>query len=211
MRETLQQQKEHMLKYHLKGRGIKDKRVLRAFSEVPREKFVRGDLQRMAYADSPLPIGHKVTISQPYIVALMCELLEVKEDYKVLDIGSGSGYQSAILAQLSKKVVALERVKPLVEQSKRVFRELEYENIEVIHTDGSKGYEEYAPYDAINIAAATEDINNELLRQLKIGGKIVYPQKDGERYQRLTVIEKKDGGYEKTYHGGVHFVPLIRD
>lgn len=191
--------------------GIKDPRILEAFREVPRERFVSKSLQKFAYADTPLPIGYNVTISQPYIVAKMCEILQLKQTDVVLDIGTGSGYQAAILSQLCTKVYTIERVRDLANEAQRQLQLLGHINVEVIVGDGSLGYPSGAPFDKIKIAAATDSASQEWIEQLKTDGKIVFPRGNGS-VQRLIEIQKNsEGRIIETDHGGVRFVPLIRE
>ncbi|MFA5623256.1 MAG: protein-L-isoaspartate(D-aspartate) O-methyltransferase [Candidatus Dojkabacteria bacterium] len=210
MQSNHKKEREELIKSYLLPRGISNERVLEAFSKVDRKQFVPHSFEDMAYLDRPLPIGHDVTISQPYIVALMCELLDLHGDEKVLDIGTGSGYQAAILSLLSKQVISIERIEELADSSRARLSKLGYKNIEVIYGDGSKGYEREAPYDGIIVAATAEDITDAWKNQLKIGGKIVYPQRiDGTEI--LVEAIKTEEGFEKYNHGYVSFVPLIED
>lgn len=189
-------------------RGIRDKRVIEVMKKVPRHLFVPEDIIDEAYDDRALPIGHGQTISQPYIVALMTELLELKGDEKVLEIGTGSGYQAAILAELAKEVHTIERIEPLAEEAKKRFERLGYKNIRIYIKDGTEGLSEEAPFDRIIITAATPDIPQPLIDQLKEGGIIVAPV--GERYsQHMLKAVKKAGELERYYLIPVAFVPLI--
>jgi protein-L-isoaspartate(D-aspartate) O-methyltransferase len=197
-----------MVKHQIEERGILDKRVLKALQEVPRHLFVPESVLNEAYADYPLPIGHGQTISQPYIVALMTELLELNGNEKVLEIGTGSGYQAAILSKLAKKVITIERVKELADKTKKLLKK--YKNVLVVHGDGTKGYAREAPYDAIIITAAAEKIPKKVTEQLANNGRLVAPV--GPRYhQELVRIRKRNNVLEEDYHGGVIFVPLIGD
>ena len=198
-----------MVKTQIKSRGIQDARVLKAMRNTPRHLFVPKDLRDVAYIDRPLPIGLGQTISQPYIVALMTELLELKGDEKVLEIGTGSGYQAAVLAQLVKEVYSIEIVKPLADSSRALLERLGHENVKVIYGDGYKGLKEQAPFDRIIITAAPPEIPEDLIAQLKPGGIMVLPV--GKFYQELVVIEKKrDGTITKRSEGGVRFVPMVK-
>jgi len=199
--------REEMVNKHLRGRGIVNESVLKAFLEVPREEFVSEEYKAQAYSDSPLPIGYGVTISQPYIIALMCQLLDPSPKDKILDIGTGSGYQAAILSHLCKKVVTIERIKELVQDSKRRLKRLSYDNIKVVHGDGSDGYKQKSPYDGIIVAATTVKIPKAWKEQLKVGGKIIYPEGSGFVEELIEAVKTKDGIF-KTSHGGVRFVPL---
>jgi protein-L-isoaspartate(D-aspartate) O-methyltransferase len=199
-----------MIKHQIENRGIIDQKLLKAMREIPRELFVPENMKASAYEDNPLPIGKGQTISQPYIVALMTELLELRGNERVLEIGAGSGYQAAILSKLAKQVISIERVKELALRTKKLLRKYEYKNITVLHGDGTKGYEKEAPYDAIIITAAAQKIPKKLIEQLANNGRLVAPI--GPRYhQELVRIRKRNGVLEEDYHGGVIFVPLIGD
>ena len=195
----------------IKRRGIKDERVLQALLKVPRHLFVPEDLVHNAYVDAPLPIGMGQTISQPYIVALMTEALELDENSRVLEIGTGSGYQAAILAEIAKEVYTVERIPQLLERAQRVLKSLGYNNIHFKLGDGTEGWEEFAPYDAIIVTAGAPDIPEPLVKQLKEGGRLVIPVGD-ELTQRLLRIRKvKVNGKEKLKIedlGGCVFVKL---
>ncbi len=204
---TYKHQREQMINHHLKARDITDRRVLNAMSEIPREKFVPFKYKSSAYADHPLPIGHNQTISQPYIVALMCQLLELKGDEKVLDIGAGSGYQTAVLSKLAKKVIAIELLPELAEKAKQNIENLGINNAEVIVGDGAEGYKKEAPFDAVKSAAASARVPQPWKKQLKEGGRIVLPLKTGFM-QTLVRITKKNGRFTKEDITGVRFVPL---
>jgi protein-L-isoaspartate(D-aspartate) O-methyltransferase len=209
MKDSFKQKREDMVQ-KIASKGITNERILNAFSETPREEFVPEKYRELAYLDRPLPIGHDVTISQPYVVALMCDVLDLQENSKVLDIGTGSGYQAAILSHLCKEVVTIERIEELAKQAKKRLERLGYNNVQVIHGDGSKGYPSKSPYDAIKVAATSRKITKEWRQQLKIHGKIVYPElKDG--VQKLTEAIKTKTGFEKVSHGYVRFVPLIKN
>lgn len=200
--------REWMVETQIVERGIKDKNVIEAMKKVPRHLFVPEDIIEDAYDDRALPIGYGQTISQPYIVALMTELLELKGDEKVLEIGTGSGYQAAILAELVKEVHTIERVEALAEEARKKFEKLGYKNIKVYIKDGTEGLPEEAPFDRIIITAATPKIPDPLVPQLKEGGIIVAPV--GERYsQYMLKAEKKAGKLEEHYLIPVAFVPLI--
>jgi protein-L-isoaspartate(D-aspartate) O-methyltransferase len=199
-----------MVRTQISNRGITNKKVIRAFLGVPRERFVPDKYKELVYSDHPLSIGHGVTISQPYIVALMCQILDIDKNSKVLDIGTGSGYQAAILSHLCKEVVTIERIEELAKQARKRLQRLGYDNIEVICADGSKGYKKEAPYDGIKVAATTNKITKEWKRQLKINGKIVYPESTNG-VQKLIEATKTKTGFEKVSHGYVRFVPLIKE
>lgn len=201
-------QRQQMVKTQLKGRDITNERVLQAFRKVPREEFVEPKMREFAYDDNPLPIGYNQTISQPYIVAKMCQLLELKGSEKVLDVGTGSGFQAAILSLLCKKVIAVERIVPLAEQASERLQQLGFNNVKVIVGDGSRGVANEAPFDAIKCAAATTEVPLSWIEQLKDGGRIVLPlQKTW--YQDLTRVTKVEGKLQEEPFGSVVFVPLI--
>ena len=200
--------RERMVKNQLISRGIKDKRVLDAMTRIHRHLFIEEALEGEAYNDHPLPIGHKQTISQPYIVALMSEALELKGHEKVLEIGTGSGYQTAILAELSERVYTIERIRPLVESSRFLLNELGYTNILFKAYDGTLGWKDYSPFDAILITAGSPSIPDPLLEQLSEGGRMVVPV--GDRFsQELIKITKRKDRLEKVNLGGCRFVDLI--
>jgi protein-L-isoaspartate(D-aspartate) O-methyltransferase len=208
MKHDYRADRERMIHNQLIPRGIRDPRVLKAMAKVPRHRFVGDELKSEAYGDHPLPIGFEQTISQPYIVAHMTEALELINSEKVLEIGTGSGYQTAILAELSKEVYTIERVEPLLMMAKQVLAELGYANIYFKVFDGSLGWEEYGPFDAIVVTAGAPDIPQPLLDQLSDGGRLVIPV--GARVnQELVKIRKKDGTFIREGLGGVRFVSLI--
>jgi protein-L-isoaspartate(D-aspartate) O-methyltransferase len=200
--------REWMVETQIIERGIKDKRVIEAMRKVPRHLFVPEDIMENAYDDRALPIGYGQTISQPYIVALMTELLELKGDEKVLEIGTGSGYQAAVLAELTKEVHTIERIQILAEEAKKKFEKLGYKNIKIYIKDGTEGIHEEAPFDRIIITAATPKLPEPLVQQLKEEGLIVAPV--GEKYsQYMLKAKKKYGKLETRYFIPVAFVPLI--
>ena len=201
-------ERERMVKYQIARKGVRDERVLAAMRKVPRHRFVSMDARPYAYADSPIRIGSGQTISQPYIVGLMTELLAVEPDHRVLDVGTGSGYQAAILAELSAEVHSIERHPDLADSALDTLEELGYENIEVHVGDGTQGYEPAAPYDRIMVAAAGPSVPQALLDQLAQGGRLVIPV--GPRYsQRLEVWERTGDEFKKSTNIPVVFVPLI--
>jgi protein-L-isoaspartate(D-aspartate) O-methyltransferase len=197
-----------MVENQLSPRGIRDPKVLAAFLEVPRHEFIPEAGLRAAYADYPLPLIEGQTISQPYIVALMTESLDLSAGDKVLEIGAGSGYQAAILSRLAKEVYTIERVPALAERAERTLRRLGYGNVRVILSDGTRGWEESAPYDAIIVTAAAPHVPAPLLDQLAEGGRLVIPV-GGEYSQDLIVLRKKRGEIEEEKVCGCVFVPLI--
>jgi len=205
---SLKRQKEIMLEFHLMGRGIVDKKVLKAMMEVPREKFVPQKYRRFSYRDIPLLIGFGQTISQPYTVAYSLQSLNPKEDDIVLDIGTGSGYQAAVLSRMCRRVVSIERIPELAERAKETLKRLEYTNIEVVVGNGVLGYPRYAPYDGIVCAAATEVLPIKWEEQIRDGGSIVYPKNAGV-VQKLIRVTKKDSVFTEEILGNFSFVPLI--
>ena len=197
-----------MVREQLIPRGISDSRVLDAMNLIPRHRFVEDALMGQAYGDFPLPIGEGQTISQPYIVALMTQALELKGNETVLEIGTGCGYQSAILAQLCEKVYTVERIKPLLIRARKLFDELHYLNIVCKVNDGTQGWPEYGPYDAIMVTAAGPKVPSPLLDQLADPGIMVIPV--GDRYsQELQVVIKKDEKITTRNIEYVRFVSLI--
>lgn len=200
--------REKMVKNQLLPRGISDEGVLRAMGKIHRHLFVEEALAGEAYNDHPLPIGYKQTISQPYIVALMTEALELNKKEKTLEIGTGSGYQTAILAELSKAVYTIERIEPLLEKSKRLLEERGYTNIYFKSFDGTLGWEEFAPFDAIIVTAGAPKIPQPLLDQMADGGRLVLPI--GNRYsQDLIKVTRIRDTFKELNLGGCRFVDLI--
>jgi len=200
--------KKRMVQEQLMPRGIKNARVLDVFSRIDRHKFIPEDLRKSAYADFPLPIGEGQTISQPYIVALMTESLDLSGKEKVLEIGTGSGYQTAILAQLAREVYSIERFEALAERAQTMLNELGYKNIKIKVGDGTLGWEEASPFDRIIITAASPKTPMPLIEQLADNGKLILPL--GESFsQVLTLVEKKDGKLKSSALCGCVFVPLV--
>jgi len=202
------QKRESMVDKQIRARGISDPRVLSAMVEVPRHRFVPQEYLGEAYADHPLPIGHGQTISQPYIVALMSEHLELQPGEKVLEIGTGSGYQAAILAELTDKVYTVEIIEPLGLQAEATLQELGY-SVHCKVDDGYYGWLEYAPFDAIIVTCAPDHVPQPLINQLKDGGRLVIPVGPPGFYQTLWLIEKKGEQTKSTNLGDVRFVPLL--
>ena len=197
-----------MVKKQLENRGIQDEGVLRTMRETPRHLFIPEYLRDMAYDDGPLPIGEGQTISQPYIVALMTELLELNGDERILEIGTGSGYQAAVLSPLVKKVYSIEIIKSLAEGADKKLKEIQYHNVAVKWGDGYQGWIEHAPYDAIIVTAAPDRIPQTLIDQMKIGGRLVLPV--GTYFQKLKVITKmRDGEVGEKNIISVRFVPMV--
>ncbi|HVF70101.1 MAG TPA: protein-L-isoaspartate(D-aspartate) O-methyltransferase [Chthoniobacterales bacterium] len=199
-----------MIERQLRPRGIDDPRVLRAMTKVPREKFVAKALEASAYADRPLPIGFGQTISQPFIVAFMTQELKPKSTDRILEIGTGSGYQAAVLGELVAQVYTIEIVRPLAQRAAVVLNALGYKNVLVKGGDGYKGWPEHAPFDAIIVTAAPDHLPQPLVEQLKEGGRIVIPV-GGTVTQQLNVLEKRGGVMKQTAAIPVRFVPLTRD
>ncbi len=198
--------REKMVETQIRARGVKEPRVLAAMLKVERHLFVPKKLQSQAYQDHPLPIGEGQTISQPYIVALMTELLDLKGGEKVLEIGTGSGYQAAILAELVQEVYTIEIVESLASSARKKLDELRYRNIQVRAGDGYKGWPEAAPFDAVIVTAAPDHIPQPLIDQLKEGGRLVIPV--GSGYQTLKKLMKKGGKIETQDVIPVLFVPM---
>jgi protein-L-isoaspartate(D-aspartate) O-methyltransferase len=200
--------RRNMVKNQIQARGITDKKVLDAMLKVPRHLFVPEAVRDEAYEDYPLSIGEGQTISQPYIVGIMTELASIKGDEKVLEIGTGSGYQAAVLSLLCKEVYIIEIVENLAKTAEKRLKDLEYNNVHVRFGDGYLGWTEAQPFDVIIITCAPPYLPDSLVRQIKEGGKIIAPM--GEEYatQILTVFEKKDGNLKKTEHEPVRFVPM---
>jgi len=200
--------RERMVKNQLIPRGIDDQEVLRVMGKIQRHLFMEEALLGEGYNDHPLPIGHKQTISQPYIVALMTEALELTGKEKTLEIGTGSGYQTAILAELSEKVFTIERIRPLMEKARNLLHELGYTNILFKTFDGTLGWKDYGPYDTIMVTAGAPKIPEPLLNQLADGGRMVIPI--GDRFsQKLIKIINKEDSYKEEDLGGCRFVDLI--
>jgi len=200
--------REEMVRYDIEARGIKDKKVMSAMLKVKRHLFVDPSLMDKAYNDYPLPIGEGQTISQPYIVALMTEALALKGDERVLEIGTGSGYQAAILAEIVKEVYTIEINKKLYELASNRLKEMGYKNIKVKYGDGYQGWKEYAPFDAIMVTAAAKKIPVPLIEQLKDGGRLIIPLGNTLFYQNLTLINKEKGKYTSKKICPVRFVPM---
>ncbi|MCL5070980.1 MAG: protein-L-isoaspartate(D-aspartate) O-methyltransferase [Actinobacteria bacterium] len=200
--------RKKMVTEQIMARGISDNKVLEAFGKVPRENFVNEDSYSYAYNDRPLPIGYGQTISQPYIVALMTESLELEGDETVLEIGTGSGYQTAILAEIAKKVYSIEIVIPLYERAKKILSG--YKNISLASRDGYFGWKEYSPFDRIIVTAAPEEIPPPLIDQLKDNGIMVVPSGPAGWNQVLLKIIKKNGKLSTIKISDVAFVPLTR-
>ena len=192
----------------LENRGIRDRRVLEALQTIPRHKFVPEHVRTQAYGDHALPIGASQTISQPYIVARMSELLTVKPEHSVLEIGTGSGYQTAILARLARRVYSLERVADLAHKAIQRIRELGFDNVKIQTFDGTVGWSDVAPFDRIMVTAGSPKVPPPLLEQLRVGGRLLIPE--GDRSEQVLVVYRKlRQGVRRTVEEPVVFVPLI--
>ena len=204
--------RRRMVERQLRRRGIGDERVLEAMGRVPREQFVPEEVRRRAYADSALPIGHRQTISQPWVVAAICQALALDGSESVLEIGTGSGYSTAVLAQLARSVISFERVPELAEGARAALERLGVEGVEVVLADGSRGHQEAAPYDAIAVHAATPEAPHSLIAQLAPGGRLVVPIATGSS-DLLTAFRSEGTAESPTLRqetiGPCRFVPLI--
>jgi protein-L-isoaspartate(D-aspartate) O-methyltransferase len=206
--DSFEKKRREMVEKDIKGRGISDAKVLAAMMKVGRHLFVDASQASQAYEDHPLPIGERQTISQPYIVAAMTEAAALKGGERVLEIGTGSGYQAAILAEIVKDVFTIEIKKGLAEKAEERLASLGYKNIHVKYGDGYFGWEEHSPFDAIMITAAVSRIPQPLLDQLKEGGRLIMPLGSPLSYQRFTVVRKEKGKYTTEELGSVVFVPM---
>lgn len=200
-------ERREMVEFQIKRRGIRDPKVLEAMLKVPRHLFVPEQMKELAYGDEPLPIGEGQTISQPYIVAYMTEALKLTGQEKVLEIGTGSGYQTAILAELAREVYTVELIPELSRRAQKVLRELGYQNIHFLVGDGTRGWPEHAPYEAILVSAAPATVPRSLIEQLQENGRLIIPV--GTDYQELVLVRKKKEGWEEERLIPVRFVPLV--
>jgi len=205
--ENFKEKRRRMVGEQIKARGIKDTRVLAAMEKVPRHEFVPDKIRSAAYNDEPLSIGEGQTISQPYIVAYMTEFLQLEDNKKVLEIGTGSGYQTAILAEIVREVYSVEIIESLSRKSRNILAELGYKNIQFKVGDGSYGWKEFAPFDAIIVTAAPRLIPQSLQEQLSIGGKLIVPV--GDAFQDLVLTVRSKRGFKEKKLLSVRFVPLI--
>ncbi len=201
--------RDRMVREQIEARGVANPRVLAALRKVPRHRFVPADLVDRAYRDGPLPIGNGQTISQPYIVASMTELVDPEPNDRILEVGTGSGYQAAVLGELVREVHTIEIVPELAERSRKLLAELGYENVDVITGDGWKGLPAKAPFDGIVVTAAPAEIPPPLIRQLAVGAKLVIPV--GRWDQMLRVVERTEDGLLDRGEYPVRFVPLVRE
>lgn len=206
--DIFEKRRQEMVEKDIKARGIKDQRILNAMGIVQRHLFVDEDQRNKAYNDHPLPIGDGQTISQPYVVALMTEAVDLKGNERVLEIGTGSGYQAAILSGIVREVFTIEIKKGLYEMVKARLQKLGYNNIQVKHGDGYYGWESHAPFDVIMVTASANHIPPPLLAQLKEGGRLIIPLGSTVFYQNLTLVKKEKGKHTIKELGGVAFVPM---
>jgi protein-L-isoaspartate(D-aspartate) O-methyltransferase len=201
-------ERERMVQEQLVARGISDQRVLDAINRVPRHRFVEEGLRHRAYGDYPLPIGEEQTISQPYIVGLMTSLLELTGREKVLEVGTGSGYQTAVLAELSRRVCSIERLPRLADRARRLVESMGYTNVWIRVGNGALGWSDEAPFDRVLVAAAGPSVPAPLIEQLGEGGRLVAPVGDAES-QILTLVERRGGDVTTRALGECRFVPLV--
>lgn len=209
--EAFARMRQEMVDSTIRARGVSDAAVLRAMEKVPRHRFVPENYLGQAYADHPLPIGYGQTISQPYIVALMTELLDLEPGERVLEIGTGSGYQAAVLAELVDEVYSIEIIPELAKSAAQRLRELGYDNVRVKQGDGYYGWEEHAPFDAIIVTCAPDHVPQPLVNQLAEGGRLVVPIGPPGGYQTLWQYVREAEGLKAYNLGGVRFVPLLRE
>jgi protein-L-isoaspartate(D-aspartate) O-methyltransferase len=207
MRNDFSSLREKMVEVQIAGRGIKNAKVLDAMGKVPRHFFVPEELRDSAYADGPLPIGAGQTISQPYIVAYMTEILELGGAERVLEVGTGSGYQTAVLAEIVKDVFTIEVVATLSQRAQDVLKSLGYANIQFKIGDGTRGWKDFAPYDAIMVTAAPGSMPKVLQEQLQVGGRMIIPI--GVDYQELVLVRREEKTFKETRLLPVRFVPLV--
>lgn len=205
--QNFQRQRAEMVESQIRARGIRNPLVLTAMNNVPRHLYVPAAQQRSAYDDRPLPIGHGQTISQPYMVGFMTDIIHPRKEFKVLEIGTGSGYQAAILAEIVDHVYTIEIIEPLGERARKVL-ERNYDNVSVKIGDGYYGWEEHGPFDAIVVTAAAEYVPPPLIRQLKEGGRMIIPVGSPFRIQQLMLLEKKNGEISSVALMPVRFVPF---
>lgn len=200
--------RRNMVRDQIRARGIRDARVLEAMGKIPRHLFIPEPYRHLAYDDRPVPIGEGQTISQPFIVALMTSELDVDPDDRVLEIGTGSGYQAAVLAELAREVYTVEIVDPLARRARDTLATMGYANILVKSGDGFYGWGEHAPFDAIIVTCAAPSIPERLVEQLEVGGRMILPLGDDPFFQSLTVVTKRRDGFDKRSITGVVFVPM---
>ncbi len=201
--------RRRMIEQQIVARGITDQRVLEAMLAIPRHLFVEAGLQSHAYGDASLPIGEKQTISQPYMVAAMTAALELKGDERILEIGTGSGYQTAVLSKLVKRVYSVERIAILASRARKILDQLQMSNINIKVGDGTIGWRDQAPFAGILVAAGSPDVPAKYLEQLEIGGKLVLPIGDQEQQILMRIVRKDEDRFEREQLMGCRFVPLI--
>ncbi len=206
--EEFRRQREQMVETQLKSRDIQDERVLEAMKKVPRHLFMPASVRQYAYIDSPVPIGQGQTISQPYIVGLMTQTVDPKPGDRALEVGTGSGYQAAVLGELVQEVYTIEIIPALAERAEKTLSEWGYDNVEVRQGDGYQGWPEQAPFDIILVTAAPEVIPQPLIDQLAEGGRLVVPVGAQGEIQTLTLLTKEQGEVKRTYITDVRFVPM---
>lgn len=207
--KRIETQRQRMIEKHLIRRGMKDKAVLQAMTEVPREAFLPPSMRDVAYEDAPLPIGEGQTISQPYIVAIMTELLELADGDRVLEVGTGSGYAAAVLSRVAGTVYTVERHASLARGAQAVFDRLGYANIHVRQGDGSLGWPEKSPFEAIVVTAGAQEIPGTLMAQLALGGRMVIPVGPREVQELIRIRRTGEHDYAREARLGVRFVPLV--
>ena len=207
-RDDFAKERERMVDRQIRTRGISDSSVLKAMRKVPRHRFVPDEVVKAAYEDTPLPIGLSQTISQPYIVAYMTDAADISPNEKVLEIGTGSGYQAAILGEIAKEVYSIEIVPELAERSARILSELGYRNVVTKQGNGYLGWPEKAPFDAIIVTAAPDEVPQPLIDQLAVGGKLVIPVGESGGDQEMLVIERTSKGIKRKKRMPVRFVPM---
>ncbi len=207
MKDNFEEEREKMVQTQIEARGVKDEKVLKAMRKVCRHLFVPENMRAYAYQDEPLPIGEGQTISQPYIVAYMTEVLELKGEERVLEVGTGSGYQAAVLAEIVKEVFTVEIIESLSSKAQEVLKSLEYKNVYFKIGDGTLGWKENAPYDAIIVTAAPSKLPQALEEQLKISGRMIIPV--GSMFQELVLVRRGKKKIKKKRLIPVRFVPLI--
>lgn len=210
LHQDYSKEREAMVKTQIQARGVKDSATLAAMRKVQRHKFIAANQLSSAYSDGPLPIGYGQTISQPYIVAYMTEIIKPKPNYKVLEVGTGSGYQAAVLGEIVRNVYTIEIIDKLGKEASARLKDLGYKNIEVKIADGYHGWKEHAPFDAIVVTAAAEYIPTPLKEQLKDGGRMIIPVGSPYMTQQLMLIEKTGNKYRTTSMMPVRFVPFKR-
>ena len=206
-KESFEDKRERMVREQIEARGIKSTKVLAAMRTVPRHLFVSENMQPHAYFDEPLQIGEGQTISQPYIVAYMTEILHLEDNMKVLEVGTGSGYQSAVLAEIVKEVFSVEIIPSLSSRSSNLLKNLGYQNVFFRVGEGREGWKDHSPYDGIIVTAAPKEIPVSLQDQLRVGGRMILPV--GEAFQELVLVKREEKGFTKEKMLSVRFVPLV--